>query len=307
MTTLRSDRMRSLLERRDALLSLPCAALHLGGNGGDSAALLDAACALIGVRFEGAQRERGDVALPRSEWGVGREVAVDRRYAPCGSLLVSVPAPRRAAEKDGGGGEDSSSAALDDWGDLAAGVRAAAPAIPPPIAGVLQVCKEAAAAPPLLLSEGTPVRRIVVVHPACRLTRVAQRALSRIIELSQTNALFVLTFGRRGAIDARLASVALIVPVTAAAAAAARRPVAAAAAAGWPPPAAAGPLDGGAAWGLPAFRAAAAAALRRSDPEALARLARAEAAVARIRALGGEPPYFFISLRAGGKPPPVKK
>ena len=274
--------MDALSGTHGAIAEMPCIAMFACGPsvGGDDAAmphLVDAASELIGTSFKGAPRERGDVRLPAVEWGVGRSVAVDRRYSPCGSMLVVVPAARRHA---GGGATTAASSVADDATDTendCCDTLLANTAIPPPAAGVLEVLKEAAAATSIDKGVAGSGRRAIVLHLACRLPRVAQRAVARIIETSHARALFVITCSRQSALDARLASLALLIPVAASRTA--------------------GNSSGeclrnglanGTSWGTHAIRRA--ALLAKGKDDVVSKLAAAEAAIARIRALGGDPP-----------------
>ena len=275
-----------------AALAMPCVIL----KGLDAASTLAAAESIVAsatsssspAPFAGATKEPDDVALPRAEWGPGRSVVVDRRFARhSGALLVVVPASRRpngtaAPSKDAG---DAAAAADDDADDVDASGCAddedddedadeiavlLRPASSPPVAGVLEVCKAVAAQRIVGTHTHTEgLRRIVVVHMACRMSRAAQTALAHVIEGSHERALFVLTFS--GGVHARLGSLGIVVFV---------------------PAAAVGSGNNSA-----SLRDAAAKLIgrRRTDPAddaivvaGVARLAAAVAMVARIRSLDGD-------------------
>lgn len=248
-------------EDRKALAGMPC--VVLGGAAArtaDPMRLVRAASELLGERFDG-KREPSDVTLPALEWGVGRTAAVDRRYGSKGTLWVSVPAARRRGQGQGQGQDDVE---LDDEDeDLSRN-----PAVPLPIAGVLEVVKRACeSAPPIDGGLARSGRRTILVHLACRMSEVGQKALARMIESSMDKTLFVLTALRTSALHARLRSLALSLIVGDDDDEKRKQA---------PPP----PCP----WGGAEMRAAA------TSSDAVAFLASADATLARIRRLGGDPP-----------------
>lgn len=270
---------------RSALAGMPCVALFScgrTGGGPEGADLVEAASSLTGADFSGAAREKAEVVLPASEWGSGRAVVVDRRYAPCGALLVVVQAARRKAsasaeevdgeidgEIDGAEEEEEEEEGRGDDGKM--GDRT--PAVSPAAAGVLEVVKEVAASAPL--GGG---RRTVVLHLVCRLSHVAQRALARVVEAAHARTLFVLTCTRLSALDPRIASLSLSIPIVSR-----RNPKKSVVVVGG--------TANGSAWGTDALRKAALSVSGRRDCcDLISRLASAECAISRIRALGGDPP-----------------
>jgi len=268
--------------------------------GRDPDALLAAASTFVrlGQQFSGGDpfagpREVIEVVIPGGDWGIGRRVTVERRYAAGGTMLVRVPEPV--------GGRPPSSAARasfppDDEEGRCCSAHAQAQDYSSDgqstglhlmrCVGVLEVCKEFAG------RWGVDMRRrTAVVHLACRLPAHVQSALGRLAEASHASSLFVLTCAHRSALDARIVSRATLIHVPSApcptpSLSLPAKTVASSLASGRTTAA------GAAAWMLERL----ASSRRREDDadrrlvaaQALGQLADMEHALARVRALGGD-------------------
>lgn len=197
MTTTKTWRDAILSNANGIAMEAPMIVLH----GKDADALLAASCAMVErMCTEGAwgPKEQDDVSLPRSEWGSGRRVVVDRRYHTLtGALLVKVPDPTI-----------SNASISSDDPEKEGEVLHAGAAHVARCAGVLEVVKEFASAWCVDMR-----RRIIIIHLACRLPKPYQGALRKIIEDFHASTLMVLTATRPFSLDHGLHSRGVFVPV----------------------------------------------------------------------------------------------
>ena len=153
-----------------AALALPSIVLY----GSDAGANLRAAESVAGGVVPTGKYESVEVPLPAADWGPGRRVAVERRFATNGTLFVYAPELSHAA--DGSVHESR-------------------------CAGVLELCNEAAGGWNVDMK-----RRVIVLHGACRLGKPCLNALCKLIESTSDRSLFLLTCSRLSAIGHRLIS-----------------------------------------------------------------------------------------------------